>query len=315
MWSSFGFVTPPGRPFTSLEKSLQPFQKPIWLSIIGVLLANWLFHWMQVNLRRSRIVSRINLQLFIRIYLGLDVTKYPPTIFSRVLIMILSFQWYILRCLYTGSLFYFLSSNLNYPPFERISDMLKSDMKFFIEDKLVFLFSYVPELRFLATVATNETINQLWNTANESDSNRIIATAPNLVPTHLHIASEKIVITNIVMLFPKFSYIAPTFDRIIQNCLENGVVHHLSKYLRPKPRKPDTHKVDQVTLHEIKAIVYVALFLHSCAFVIFLLEVASRRQKYLRRLFRWIINFNLTNSSTHLFSSPRAAIAHITRHK
>lgn len=142
--ASFAFVTPPGRPFTSLQRYVRPFQKSIWFSIIGVIIATVIFQLISKVLPQSRIIGQIRSQNFVRIYLGMDIRKYPETTFSKILVIALIFNTLVIRFLYQCSLFYFLTANLNYAPFERLSAMFEANLKFFIEDKMLFLFDVIP---------------------------------------------------------------------------------------------------------------------------------------------------------------------------
>lgn len=142
--ASFAFVTPPGRPFTSLQRYVRPFQRSIWFSILGVIGATIFLQIMCKTLPRSRIVGHVRTQNFVRIYLGMDIPKYPKTPFSKILVVILIFNALVIRFLYQCSLFYFLTANLNYAPFERLSAMFEANLRFFIEDKMLFLFDVIP---------------------------------------------------------------------------------------------------------------------------------------------------------------------------
>lgn len=146
--ASFAFVTAPGRPFNSIQRYVRPFQKSTWFSIIGVFAASILFQIISKTLPGSRIVGPIKTQSFVRIYLGMDIPKYPKTAFSRILVIFLIFTSLVIRFLYQCSLFYFLTANLNYAPFERLSAMFEANLRFFVEDKMLFLFDVIPGVRY-----------------------------------------------------------------------------------------------------------------------------------------------------------------------
>lgn len=142
--ASFAFVTPPGRPFTSLQRYVRPFQRSIWFSIIGVLVATLILQTISKLLPGSRIFGHIRTQNFVRIYLGMDIPKYPTAAFAKIFIIILIFPSLVVRFVYQCSLFYFLTANLNYAPFERLNAMFEANLRFFIEDKMLFLFDVIP---------------------------------------------------------------------------------------------------------------------------------------------------------------------------
>lgn len=95
-------------------------------------------------LPHSQIIGQIRTQNFVRIYLGMNISEYPNTTFSKLLVVCLNFTSLIIRFLYQCSLFYFLTSNLNHAPFERLHAMFEANLRFFIEDKMLFLFDVIP---------------------------------------------------------------------------------------------------------------------------------------------------------------------------
>lgn len=114
----------------------------------------------------------------------------------------------------------------------------------------------------------------------------VIVTARSFVPKNIHIAREKVFATNIVMLFPKFSFLAHAFDSTILRCLNNGLIEHWSNGMeRYHLDTMDAHHAAPMILFHFRGLVFVGLFGYACAFVVLLLEIASTRVAWLRKLF------------------------------
>lgn len=113
----------------------------------------------------------------------------------------------------------------------------------------------------------------------------VIVTARSFVPKNIHIAKEKVFATNIVMLFPKYSYLTHVFDNIILKCLNNGLIEYWSRGLeRYHHDTMDEYHVAAMKLFQLKGLIFVGLFGYFCAFTVFLLELASKRIPWLRKL-------------------------------
>lgn len=133
---------------------------------------------------------------------------------------------------------------------------------------------------------TRDEIRQLMNRAYDWTFDGVIVTARSFVPTNIHIAKEKVLATNIVMLFPKYSYLAHVFDTIILRCLNNGLIEYWSRGLeRFHHEVNDEYEVAPMNLFQLKGLLFVSLFGYACAFVIFLMEIASSHVQWLRKLF------------------------------
>lgn len=310
--ASFAFVTPPGRPFTSLQRYVRPFQQSIWYSILGVFLATILLQCMSKLLPGNRIVGYIRTQNFVRIYLGMDIPKYPSTAFSKILVILMIFTSLVIRFLYQCSLFYFLTANLNYAPFEHLSAMFEANLRFFVEDKMLFLLDVIPGIQhryeklflphamqcvlsvtsnnlcycFRAQFLKREEIKELMNRAYDWTFDGVIVTARSFVPKNIHIAKEKVFATNIVMLFPKYSYLTQVFDTIILKCLNNGLIEYWSRGLeRYHHDTMDEYHVAAMKPFQLKGLIFVGAFGYLCALTIFFLELSSQRILWLRKLF------------------------------
>lgn len=143
----FCFVTPAGRPYTSIEKLLRPFENIIWFHIIASILASFcLVGLMKCLAHRStsKMVGLICNLDFIQIFLGLNLTRFPRGKFTKILIIVLMLTTLILRTVYQSSLVKFLTTAKRFEPIETIAVMIKANLQFYFMSQMSFLIDFIP---------------------------------------------------------------------------------------------------------------------------------------------------------------------------
>lgn len=132
---------------------------------------------------------------------------------------------------------------------------------------------------------TREEIRELMKRAYDWTFDGVIVTARSFVPKNIHIAKEKVLATNIVMLFPKYSFLTPVFDTIIMRCLDNGLIEYWSRGLeRYHHEITEEYSVAPMNLFQLKGLLFVGLFGYLCAFAVFCMEMTSPHVIWLRNL-------------------------------
>lgn len=128
--STVAFYVPPGRPYTSLEKLLFPFDTNVWRLICLFL---FIFLVLRILLRFIDVKVLPALDV-VRLILGLDSINYRgPSIF-KLLIIVLALNFLIIRSSYQGSLFKFLSNQKNVTPPTTIQELYDQGYTFYIPD-------------------------------------------------------------------------------------------------------------------------------------------------------------------------------------
>lgn len=137
-----------------------------------------------------------------------------------------------------------------------------------------------------AQILSRDEIKDLMDRSLDYNFDGVIVTARSFVPMDIHIAKEKVLATNIVMLFPKNSFLTPVFDRVILQCLNNGLVEYWSRGLeRHHHDNVEPYSITPMNLFQLKGLLIVGLFGYACALVVFCMEIASLRVQWLRKIF------------------------------
>lgn len=144
----FCFMVPPGRPYTSIEKLLRPFQTNVWHSILLVfasIVVMRLFSY-QITGNRQWIES-VCMEDFLRICLGVDCSRLPRTPLTKAFVMLLIFGTLILRTMYQSSLFHSLMTSHNCEPFKTIDELVDAKFTLYIPFSLSYIVDSMPNIR------------------------------------------------------------------------------------------------------------------------------------------------------------------------
>lgn len=143
----FCFVVPPGRPYTSIEKLLQPFRNDVWHILLFAILIVIILKIVCIKSSVNGIIKSITMQDFIRVVMGIDLIRFPKSLWSKVFLMILIFGTLILRTIYQSSLINFLVTTKNFPPLQSIEDMIDERFTLYFLQPMLFLIDFIPNIR------------------------------------------------------------------------------------------------------------------------------------------------------------------------
>lgn len=76
-----------------------------------------------------------------RILLGIELSRWPTSAISKGLTILIMLNFLVLRNVYQGSLYNFLSNRKNVTPIQAIDEMISDDYTFYIPRNLEFFFS------------------------------------------------------------------------------------------------------------------------------------------------------------------------------
>lgn len=152
--NSLCFITPPGHPYSSIEKLLWPFQSTVWFLILSIIVATFILlkimHIIKHKNYTSQFITYYTGLDFLRFYLGLDVSRnyeqYIPVI-TKLFFILIAFSTIILRNMYQGSLFKYLTLSRNYSSINTIQDMINANLTFYIDEQKSFVLDVIPEIQ------------------------------------------------------------------------------------------------------------------------------------------------------------------------
>lgn len=136
--SDIALLVPRGRPFTSLESLLKPFQPVVWallaIIIIIALLVITIIKLQSIIIQKFVFgIDHPTMSLVAVVY-GLTLHKLPTRNFARFLLISFIVLCLIMRTLYQGSVYKFLQSDMRHKVAETIDDMVREDFKFYVLD-------------------------------------------------------------------------------------------------------------------------------------------------------------------------------------
>lgn len=143
----FCFVVPPGRPYTSIEKLLQPFSNDIWYILLTVILIVIALKMLSIRSPANGIMKSVKMQDFIRIGMGIDLLRFPKSMCAKIFLMILIFGSLILRTIYQSSLINFLVTTRNFSAAQSIEDMVNQGFAIYFLQPMLFLVDFIPNIR------------------------------------------------------------------------------------------------------------------------------------------------------------------------
>lgn len=139
------FIIPPGRPYSSIEKLFWPFDGTVWYTLIGMISTFGciviMYHCIGVAHRH------ISMFQVARILLGLDLGRFPVSAISKGLTVLVMLNFLILRNVYQGSLYNFLSNRKNVTPVQSIDQMVEDGFSFYIPRSCDFFFDNVNQIQ------------------------------------------------------------------------------------------------------------------------------------------------------------------------
>ncbi|XP_053677914.1 uncharacterized protein LOC128728319 [Anopheles nili] len=245
--SELVLVVPPGRPYNSLEKLIQPFQRDVWITMlvyttIGMTVITALRllpSTTRATVRRYLVGERqvhAPILNIIRIMLAVPIPRTPSGTFPRTLL----FHWMLLGqmsiLLYQGSMFQYLQRASNHQPMTTLAEIDQSDALFHINNEARTLFEPFPHrmarLRFFPTVPDNIGAWLRWKGAHPQDQDVGMCTRDHVAYyngkhfARLRIAREPMALYTVTIFYPKRSMLTSSFDDHIERIDSSGLMKY-----------------------------------------------------------------------------------------
>lgn len=140
-------VIPCGRPFTSLEKTMWPFQPEVWYTILFIVALKVLIQIFIKTLPQNRYLETIDILDLLRIYFGLSIAHYPVKMLSKILVIGMFFYALILRNCYQSSLFHFMTLKVNVSTVHSVNELVEENFTFYLIEQLYFVLESIPQIK------------------------------------------------------------------------------------------------------------------------------------------------------------------------
>uniref|UniRef100_A0A3F2ZEL8 Uncharacterized protein n=1 Tax=Phlebotomus papatasi TaxID=29031 RepID=A0A3F2ZEL8_PHLPP len=299
-------MIPPGRPLTPIEKLFLPFDLNTWsclsvcfiVSAIVVSVTKFI-----MPQRRDFIFGRANNSPFINainVFLGGSLYDTPRRNFARFLLMLWILLSLVLRSSYQGALFKFLKSQNNVSVVDTLPKMLKNGFKIYGVEEMSVYFTLMKDYGSMYEVINSkDTDAYRFKTLDSSFKGGVAVTITTVARLNdnffgqnirFRTIKEKVAPVFISIGLRPHSYLKHPFETELQIYKESGLIDQwLSKFYNPRSLKviPDQNIPQPLTLHQLSGIFVVYLILITLSFLIFLLEVLSKKSQ----VFEVLCNF------------------------
>ncbi|KAJ6640338.1 hypothetical protein Bhyg_13088, partial [Pseudolycoriella hygida] len=232
-------LIPSGRPITSLEKTLWPFRKEVWYTVLFIVACKILIQIPIKTLSLNRHLDYINVLDFVRIYLGFSIIHCPVKLLSKFFVIGMFFYALTLRSSYQSSLFHFMTLKLNVSAVLRVSELIEEDFTFQLVEPLRFVLDSVPHIKSRATVIPMENERLLLkHIPHDWETKIAIITTRDHFRGKMIAIQETIYQISVTMILRKNSYFTEVFNEVIYKLLTNGYITHAYLHFKEKRNQP-----------------------------------------------------------------------------
>ncbi|XP_059619125.1 uncharacterized protein LOC132263398 [Phlebotomus argentipes] len=304
--TSLTMLIPPGRPYTPLETLFHPMKYIIWSCIGSIFIASAVLvaaTQFTTPQRRAFIFGHGNHHPFINtinVFLGGCVSVTPRRNFARFLLMVWILMSLVIRSSYQGALFKILKENRNASAADTLSKMHKQGLKIYGVDSLKKYFTTEPYNKMYVPISAQELDDYRERSSSPDFDGVVVTPALNIAylnekHSNEHVqyrrAKEQVVTLYYCIFLRKYSYLMKPFDKELWKYVESGLINRWTsifyniKYLKEVERKSG---LKPLTLDQLSGIFAAYAILLSLSFVVFLLEMLSRKLRFLAQLFNFL---------------------------
>lgn len=297
-------VVPPGAEISSFSKLLSPFDDSVWI-IVNTMMLVIIFVTFAIKCQSTRVQdfvfgrrNRTPLLNLLNIIVGSPTHRNPTRNFARWLLMMFVLMWLIFRSLFQAVLFKNLQSTERYLPVQTIEETIRQNFDYYMlaatQENIVNL----PEVfnrRVVVSRSESEEIMARFNdpslkaaflgaldTANYATKIKLYGFALNVCP-------EPLMLRHYGIIFPKDSFLVPSFDEKLIVLVENGLIEYwLSEFTEKARYEATVREPIPLTLSHLLCGFHVLWIGVSFSAVAFAVEVISLRVKCLRTKGMWL---------------------------
>ncbi|XP_070491069.1 uncharacterized protein [Chironomus tepperi] len=280
------FIIPPGRPYRSIEKMLQPFERTVWIIILATIAVAVLVIGI-INAKfqhlRAFIFGRGVKSPIINILIGMVGTQQvvlPGRNFARFILMMFLLLCLVLRSIYQGSVFQFLQSKKHHKEIQTIDEMIENDFTFYMFETAYNVMQNYPEIGkrsklmvAIPTITGDEKIAALESLI------EIKAVIKN--GSSIRYCKESVLTFNIVIYFRKHFYLRNEINKKIDYLLSSGIIEYWVKCeFQKRAGHDDEDKGPRnLNLDDLKGPFVLMMGLHVVSIFVFILEVIIHRNQ------------------------------------
>ncbi|KAM7347261.1 uncharacterized protein ACRADG_006883 [Cochliomyia hominivorax] len=276
-----------------------PFDKITWLLILAVYGLIVLLNTFNVRKRRVQ-----NFQIF-EVLIGMSLKILPKSSSKRIRFLTLILSSFILRTVYQSLLFHLFRTHFYKAPPVSIESLLANNYKAISTEMSFDFIRHVPQisdksLPLILIQSSNELFPFVYIEINENENYAAISVEDFaiyysiFILTYGHVLQILPINVNyqqICIYFVKHSYLVERFNNYILHFQQAGLLEKwkewtlLGQQVDNKKSSTTYENALMVNLKQLTGIFIVMALLHIISLVCFVLEMLSKKCKYLKRLF------------------------------
>ncbi|XP_050088243.1 uncharacterized protein LOC126572712 [Anopheles aquasalis] len=314
--STVRMAVPQGRPYTPFEKLFRPFRTDCWIAVscclaVLVCLVAGLGTGGHSVARDFVYGPGVRMPLLRALYLmfGGSVQPCPRRNFARTLFLLWLAKTLVLRTVYQASLYRYLQRSAYQPPLATLDEVYRSSLELHMVHLALRFFVDRPEVRARAHLipAGLDTLGMMvGGMADRAYHDRAVVCPFDMVAyanrlnrrAHrrqmVHVTRDPITLFPLTIYYPRRSMLTDAFDREIRKIAPAGLMQYwvrnygdyeLYGGVGDDGAPSATGRPQQLTNGHLAGAYQVLGVAHGCAVVLLLLELVSRRVRWLGQLF------------------------------
>jgi hypothetical protein len=313
MTPSHSFVTsnliwavPPGRPYSSLEKFIKPFDPFVWICFFVVLFIAFLVigalsfkapHFEGFVYGPNVHSPSLNV---LNLTLGGSLTRLPTRNFARYILIVFIFYSFIMQNSYQGALFKFMQMSLCEKELSTTDELVKNDFKFYMLKPSTAFFKEMPKVEERIVVVDPDRYEETFDRVIDPDfKGAVLSTKDHLAYRNIliapkrfyHHAEEVIMTRNIVIYMTKQSSLAYEIDETILYLMNGGFINiWISMIINDDFLKNKMSvKIFPLTVNHLIGAFQILISGLIVSVLLFMVELLSRAsQKLISRVFAYL---------------------------
>lgn len=234
-------VVPPGREVSALVKLFGPFDITVWL-VIGCMMLFIVVVTVALKFLSPKIQdfvfgtnNRTPLLNIVNIVVGMQMFKLPRRNFARVILTLFVILWLVLRSLYISVLYTDLQESKRKLPVQTVEESLRLGFRYFMIPPTQENIKYLPEVYIRRVVVSRlESIEILKKFDDPTLRSAFLGALDtvrysnkvSLYGIYAYVCPQPLLMRQYGIIYRKNSFLVSTFDDLLINLVENGLIEH-----------------------------------------------------------------------------------------
>lgn len=295
---------PHGRPYTSLQKLLQPFRPHLWTFLAatgcGAAAVLLLIDVVAPSGWRTLLIGpdRRPLSTALAVALGYGVTRVPERNFARFMFISWTVLMFVVRNSYQGYLCYFLQRHRVIPRPTTVDELMAANYTIYVEPSSKMFLEMIPQFKHASYADYFGQLNSMPHLATTTeDAAYVMSVIVVQYFNHMEIrrgrsvdvSSERLLLVPASIFTPKDSSLKPTFNYLIERITSAGLLEKWMNWLAPKMPASVAAEMERVgpsklLMEQMRGTFVICALMLAGSCVVFALELIVYRVQMKRKI-------------------------------